>query len=246
MSAIEPDMPVGQIVSDRFQRAAVLEHYGIDYCCHGTRSLVVACAEKGLDTGDVLEELRRSDARSISSNEIDWAHAPLPELADHIVAVHHAYLRKTLPSLGCLLDKVVLAHGVRHPTLAQLRRVYFGLVNDLALHMLKEEHVLFPLIRRLTAGRKQDRSMVTDEDLTNLLSSLEDDHAEVGDALARMCELTDGYQAPANACATYRAALDGLAELESDIHEHVHKENNILFPQTSDMLRRMALVATHD
>lgn len=106
--------------------------------------------------------------------------------------------------------------------------------------MLKEEHVLFPLIRRLSAGRKQDRSMVTDVDLTNLLSSLEDDHAEVGDALARMRELTDGYQTPANACVTYRAALDGLAELESDIHEHVYKENNILFPQTSDMLRRMA------
>ncbi len=189
---------------------------------------------------DVLHDLRQSDARSIDRREIDWARAPLPELADHIVDVHHAYLRETLPRLGCLLDKVEQAHGVRHPELAQLRRVYYGLVNELTPHMLKEEHVVFPLIRRLAAGQ---RVAGNDEDMRNLFQSLEDEHANVGDALARMRELTAGYQIPTDACVTYRAALEGLAELESDVHVHVHKENNILFPKTADIVHRLSVVA---
>jgi regulator of cell morphogenesis and NO signaling len=63
------------------------------------------------------------------------------------------------------------------------------------------------------------------------LDKLESEHANAGAALAQFKELTDTYTPPDWACNTFRALYDGLAQLEKNMHQHVHKENNVLFPK---------------
>lgn len=226
MAAIDAQRTVGELVTERPGRARVFERLEIDYCCGGKRPLEDACAAKGLDPGAVaamLEALEES-----GGEEPDWTTATLGELCDHIVETHHAYLRDELPRLTFLVGKVASAHGNRHPELADVAQTYEGLAAELADHMLKEERVLFPACRRLEEGEE-----ILAAGLAAPIAVMEDEHAAVGAALERLHELTGGYAPPADACNSYRAMLDGLATLELDLHEHIHEENNILFPRAA-------------
>lgn len=234
MTHFPSDTPVGQLVAERPGRARVLERFGIDYCCGGRTPLDQACAEKGLDVGAVLRELA-SDDPCVAGPFPDDARtdATLGQLADQIVAVHHAYLRRELPRLGALLAKVADAHAERHSELRELQFVFADLRDELESHMLKEEQVLFPIIKRLEAATSMPSLHCGS--VNNPILVMEHEHATAGFALQRMRGLTDGYQTPGDACASYRALLHGLADLELDLHRHIHKENNILFPRASTL-----------
>ena len=149
-------------------------------------------------------------------------------LCDHIVETHHAYLREELPRLDFMTRKVAAVHGDHEPHLQAIREVFIGFSRELSQHMAEEEEVLFPAIRKVDASGQRccDR-----EACAALLHKLESEHAAAGDALARFRDLTNGYQPPSSACNTYRALYDGLARLEANMHQHVHKENNVLFPR---------------
>jgi regulator of cell morphogenesis and NO signaling len=219
--------PIGMLVSGHANHARVFERRGIDYCCGGKNSLAHACEEQGLDVNEILRELEASGAQTDEADDVDWSNATIGELIDHIVATHHAYLHRDLPRLGELVDKVVEAHQVRHPQLRELRTVFHDFKDDLRLHMLKEEKVLFPMIRQMDC---LDAELGLCGDRLDLpLQVMEQEHTETGAALQRMRELTNNYRPPADACVSYRALLNDLAELEADIHRHIHKENNILF-----------------
>jgi len=220
------DTTVGQLVTERPSRARVFEKFGIDYCCGGRKPLGQACLDRKVDPKLVLDELRKSD--EVRTPERDWAALGLTRLADHIEQVHHGYLRQELPRLDFLIRKVVAAHGKDHPELPQLREVFLGFKADLLNHMQKEELVVFPLCRRLESGEVPDS--VTAAGLDVPLDVLTHEHADAGLALETMRWLADDYTVPPGACNTYRAMLDGLKELEADMHQHVHLENNVLFP----------------
>lgn len=229
MAELTSNTTVGQLVVDRPGRARVFERFGIDYCCGGKRTLQEACIAQDLDTQHVIATLRAADADSAATDETDWSHARLGELIANIVETHHAYLRRELPRLTELTAKVAGVHGERHPELAEVRQTYAGLRAELEAHMMKEERILFPLIAAMESGDGSQPAFVGS--VANPIRVMEHEHESAGTALARMRELTDGFTPPEDGCNTYRAMLAGLAELEADLHRHIHKENNILFPR---------------
>ena len=229
MSAISPNKTLAELVADRPGRARVLEQLGLDYCCGGKQPLAEACAQKGLDTQTVQAALTEADDRSVVAAEQNWSQATLTELIEHILATHHAFLRRELPRLSELLTKVVDVHGPRHPELAECRTQFQALREELESHMEKEECILFPTIQDLEATRSLDS--VHCGSVRNPIRVMEMEHENAGAALTRLRELTGGYAPPADACGSYRALLSGLSDLEADLHQHIHKENNILFPR---------------
>jgi regulator of cell morphogenesis and NO signaling len=206
------DRSLGDIVAANPSAARVFERHGIDYCCGGGRSLVEACADRGVDASVVGREL---DALP-TDDPPAWAGLEPSALADHIVATHHAYLHQELPLLDALAGKVAAVHGRRHPELAEVARLVTLLRADLEPHLRTEEGVLFPAIR---AG-------VVALDLGDVL----DEHGRAGELLAGLRAATAGYAVPADGCASYASLYERLRALEADTHEHVHKENNVLFP----------------
>ena len=217
--------PLAEVVRAVPGSERVLESFGLDYCCGGTRTLADASRDLGVAPAAVLDQLRRLRPEP----EPDWASMAPDALVDHLEATHHAYLHAELPRLSALADKVVAAHGARHPELSVIRRAYETIRADLEPHLAKEEQVLFPMIRALAAGTTPAPRFHCGT-LRNPISVMLSEHDQVGELLATLRRLTQGYQAPADGCASYRALFDGLAELEADTHLHVHKENNVLFP----------------
>ena len=228
MSQIDITTPVGQVVAQNPGHAVVFERHGIDYCCGGGQALGDACAARGIASEAVLEELAAQDAQP-AADATDWTRAPLGELADHIVATHHAYLNRVLPRLVDLAAKTARAHGERHPEMVEVQQQVEGLQAELEAHAAKEEMILFPLCKRLdeTGALPQFHC----GSVANPIRVMEMEHDSAGSALARIRVLTNNLTAPEDACNTYRALLHGLAELELDLHAHIHKENNILFPR---------------
>lgn len=233
MTAIEPSKTVGQLVAERPSRARVFERFGIDFCCGGKIPLSDACAERELDTRKIVAALREADSNAAETDEPDWTRAALSELIAHILEKHHAYLRGELPRLAQMVAKVHDVHGARHPELAEVRQTYNGLHAELESHMMKEEQILFPLIKAMEASQSLEAGHCGS--VNNPISVMEHEHDSAGAALARMRLLTGDFTPPEDACNTYRVLLDGLAELEADLHRHIHKENNILFPRASEL-----------
>jgi regulator of cell morphogenesis and NO signaling len=229
MTTASPTSPktVGQLVAERPERARVFERLGIDYCCGGRKPLEDVCAQRGLDPERVRAELNAADAGPARSDGPDWNTAPLSQLADNIQNTHHALMRAELPRAEALVKKVARAHGERHPELVELDRAFGPFAAEMSSHMVKEESVLFPWIRGLESGRAGQPGMQLSQPVRCLMA----DHDQAGQALQRMRELTGGFTPPADACGSYRVMLSTLAEIEADMHTHVHKENNILFPR---------------
>jgi regulator of cell morphogenesis and NO signaling len=214
---IDPSSTVAELVLEQPSRARVFEELGLDYCCGGRTPLADACEARGVPVNEAVAAL--GAVEELPTNERDWTTVPLPELCDHIVADHHDRLREELPRLDALLEKVVRAHGDERPSVVELRDTFTALRGDLEEHLAAEEEQLFPLVR---AGGPYDAEQVRE---------LEHDHEWAGSALARMRELTDGYDLEQAMCNTHRATLDGLHELELNLHQHIHEENNVLFPR---------------
>jgi len=219
--AISGDSTVGQIAAQHPLTARVFARHDIDYCCGGGRTLRDACQERGLDTETVVEEILKELESSNAPNEHQWDQAPLGDLIDHIVEVYHGGLYEELPRLELMARKVLDVHRDKAPEmLPELLSVYLGLKSELDQHMAKEERILFPMI-------KQGRGAMTGAPI----SVMKHEHDSAGVALRRLRELTNGYEVPAEACNTWRALWHGLAALEDSLHEHIHLENNILFPR---------------
>ncbi len=223
---------VGDLVIERPSRAKVFESLGIDFCCGGRKSLEQSCSEQGIDPKIVERVLAMFDEQTgpNAGVEADWSAASLTELAVHIEATHHAYLKAEFPQLGAWVAKVANRHGGHDPRLLKLNSVFQKFVAELTSHMQKEETILFPLCREMeqeTFNPSQNHC----GSVQNPIGVMMAEHDDAGEALELMAELTDDFTPPADACNTYRAMLDGLAQLRRDMHQHVHKENNILFPK---------------
>lgn len=230
MDPLSPDTPVAELVANRPSRAKIFEELGIDYCCGGDRSLADACRSHDLDPDTVVQMLDAA-VQTESSDRRDWTSASLGDLIDHITATHHDYLRRELPRLETLLIRVTEAHGAEVPWLDPVLEIFQTLKSDLETHMISEEERVFPSIRALENDGDSKESSLDRRGIEKMI----DEHDDTGTALDRLRELTNGFTPPEDACPKFQAAMDGLRELETDLHQHVHKENNILFPRARSL-----------
>ena len=217
---IQSDSKVGQLAAEHPLATRVFHRHGIDFCCDGGRKLQEACAAQGVDTGMVLEEIRKELSNTTIPEE-RWGQAPLEDLVQHILVAYHGPLKEELPRLESMARKVLEVHGDKDPeTLSEVVEVYAGLKAELSQHMVKEEKILFPMIEQGQGAMAGGP-----------VSVMKQEHDSAGAALRRLRELTKDYQVPPGACNTWRALWHGLAALEESLHQHIHLENNILFPR---------------
>jgi len=229
---------VGEVVARRPSLARLFEAARIDFCCGGKKTLAEVCREKGLDPQSFLATLEEAASASDGEAVIDAAAMSLTELADHIESTHHAYLRDELPRLNMLTERVASVHGADDARLREVRDTFLALAGEMASHMMKEEQILFPMIRQLEASERLPAFHCGS--VANPIRQMELEHHDAGAALEQMRTLTDEYTPPTWACNTYRAMLDSLAHLERDMHLHVHKEDSVLYPKA---LKREAELA---
>ena len=222
------DRTVGELVAERPGRSRVFQSFGIDFCCQGGRTLQVACQRKSVAAEEVIAQLE-AEAAGPAHSQANPAQLPVSELCAYIVDTHHGFLRRELPRLQAMAQRVADVHGGHTPSLVEVSEVYAVMAEELTNHMMKEEQILFPAIAALSRG--EPVFMPLDGPIACMLH----EHDDAGQALVRMRELTNGFQAPAEACNTYRALFAGLLEMEDDLHRHIHLENAVVFPQAKAM-----------
>lgn len=235
-SSIDTQATLGAIVTEHPKATRELERLGLDYCCGGQRTLADACAQKGIDAEEVADLLAGLDQDEPAA---DWATMDPFQLLDHILAVHHQYLASEMPRISALAEKVASVHGERHPELLAVRDLYAELRNELEPHMMKEEQVLFPMIRELQEA--QDEPQFHCGSLQNPISVMLFEHDRAGELLTEIRRVTNDHTVPEDGCGSYQALYVGLAELERDTHLHIHKENNILFPAVIELEAGLAV-----
>jgi len=218
----------------------VFEKFGIDYCCGADKSLEQACGEANLQIQQVLESLKSAAAADLVRGEgKNWLAEPLADVIAHIANTHHKYTREEIARLGPLFAKVCSVHGHGHPELIAIHEKFRALAQELSTHMMKEEVVLFPYIERM------EESVIAGEPtlpapfgtVNNPVAMMMHEHDSAGNLLRSIRDLSSGYQPPANACVSYKTLYSALAEFERDLHQHIHLENNILFPRAIEMER---------
>lgn len=207
--------------------ARILTRHGLDMCHDAEKSLADLCRERDLDPTIVKAELDRFTGAASHELGVDWATAPAAELCQHIEKDHHAFYRRELPRLAALLGRVTNEYSGSHPETKELGEVFQRFRTGLESHIEREERELFPAIRELAARRLTEEPHV----LAGLINSLEQDHDRVDADLLHLRELTHGFVAPAGVCQTFQSLLDGLWELEINLHQNVYEENRFLFPR---------------
>ena len=222
---------IGAIVTADYRKAQVFRDFGIDYCCGGKKTLEEACLRKNLNPAQVQAAL---DAIDIAANtdSPDYGNWELDILSAHIVERHHRYITGALPMLYELTAKVARVHGGRHSELFEIAKEFNALAQELVLHMQKEEQVLFPYIIQLAIalreGRSPERPFFGTVD--HPVRMMEMEHESAGESMEKIRALSQDYTPPSDACTSYRVLFAQLRAFEEDLHQHVHLENNILFP----------------
>src|ERR1041384_6020144 len=236
---ITTDMPVRDVAIEIPQSTRVFEQLKIDYCCGGDRPLADACTSAGIDLDNVME-LVAEVTQSNAPDALDFQNVPLPKLLAYIVDTHHVFTKSEMDRLQLLADKVLAAHGGNHPELVHLDELFTRLCADLKPHMFKEEHILFPYIVALTeaADQKQALPYAPFGTVNNPIRRMMMEHDAAGDILRELRVLTSDYKVPPDACISYKTLYQALENFEKDLHQHIHLENNILFPKALAMENR--------
>jgi regulator of cell morphogenesis and NO signaling len=231
---------VGQVVADDFRAAAVFEKYGIDFCCKGNITVDEACESKHIMTEDVMRELKMLLSTD-TTQPADYKTWNPVVLADHILENHHRYITEKTPLILQYLAKLADKHGGRHPELLEVNRLFTESAAALASHMKKEELILFPWIKKLAEYTlDQGQDMATPQGrIRNPIEMMMHEHDDEGERFKTISAITNQYQPPSDACNTYKVTYAMLQEFETDLHLHIHLENNILFPKASEMEREL-------
>jgi regulator of cell morphogenesis and NO signaling len=226
------DTSVSEIVAKDFRAAAVFERFGIDFCCGGRRTLREACGERKVDPQDVLVEVSAA-CEQRDQKTPRFAEWPPDALIAYIVARHHAYVRRVLPTIVAHTRKLVASHGGARPELKEIAVLFEKVADEMTLHMAKEEDVLFPYIEKLAESSRLGEPIPAAPFGTvgRPIAAMEHEHDEAGRTMELIRELSLNYSLPAGACNTYTACFQELEEFERDLHVHVHLENNVLFPK---------------
>lgn len=234
--SISPTKTVRELAVEIPNATRVFEEFGIDYCCGGKRSLDEACNAAKLPVDEVIKALS-TGAQPSASGHGRLQSGSLAELIDHIVKTHHKFTREETARLNKLLDKVCSVHGQNHPELMAIRETFLGLEQELRVHLMKEENVLFPYIVRMEEARFQNEPALPGPfgTVQNPIRMMMQEHDGAGKALRQIRQASHNFSAPQDACISYQTLYQALAGLEADLHQHIHLENNILFPRAVEM-----------
>ena len=235
--SITLDKTVREIATETPYSLRIFEQLGIDYCCGGRKSLEQACADLHLPVGEVVEKLEAAAAENSGAESTDWQAATLADLMQHIVRKHHKYVRQELARLEVLCEKVQNKHGHAHPELKRIAALFLTLRDEMSTHMIKEEQILFPAVVRLERAMElqQPAPRPGFGTLANPVQVTVHEHDDAGSLVSTIHKLSNDYTPPADACPSYQAFYIGLKEFERDWHQHIHLENNILFPRALNM-----------
>ena len=234
---INSETTVRDVALQMPESTRLFEKLKIDYCCGGNRPLAEACASAGIDINNVMEILAQVTKSNSEDAALSFRDAPLPELITHILDTHHVFTKSEMERLQSLVEKVIEAHGANHPELIRLGELFTQLCADLKPHMFKEEQILFPYIVAMTraAERNQAGPFAPFGTVNNPIRMMMMEHDTVGLILRELRALTSGYKAPAGACISYQTLYQALEHFEKDLHQHIHLENNILFPKALEL-----------
>jgi regulator of cell morphogenesis and NO signaling len=214
----------------------VLEDAGLDYCCGGGKLLHDACLHADVSSKEILKRLREN-SKQVSSDEGNWLVVSVGDLTQHIRERHHRYVREAIVRVQMLLNKVGAKHGENHPEIADIQRLFTEVGREMIMHMQKEEQILFPYIEAMERVANGNGSLEPPffQTVRNPIHAMMKEHDSAGDLVKQIRKTSSEYAAPADACPSYRALYQDLREFEADLHQHVHLENNILFPRAVEM-----------
>ncbi len=227
---------IGEIVAEDYRTAPVFQSLGVDYCCKGNRTLSEVCDSMGIETEVVMADLNAATKQKVNA-EPEYQSWPADKLADHIQNKHHRYVEEKIPLIMQNLEKLCNVHGLAHPELFEIAEQFNLSSGELAMHMKKEELVLFPFIKNMVASKEKSKRVSKPyfDTVQNPIKMMKHEHDIEGARFQRINELTDGYVLPKDACNTYGVTFAMLKEFEEDLHLHIHLENNILFPMAIEM-----------
>ncbi|HTO15550.1 MAG TPA: iron-sulfur cluster repair di-iron protein [Edaphocola sp.] len=234
---LEDSETIGEITAKDWRKAEIFKKYGIDFCCGGKKTVREACAEKGIDATKIEHELQQSAKDSAKGGYTNYDEWGLDFLADYVVNTHHNYVRKYMPEIRMYADKVAKVHGDNHPELIPIKELTEVVANELMDHMVEEETVLFPMVKRIF-NAKNNNTVYTpngERTLAEVVDKMEEEHDAVGRAMEKIREFSQDYTLPEDACASYTLLFKMLDEFESDLFTHIHLENNILFAKAAEM-----------
>jgi regulator of cell morphogenesis and NO signaling len=230
---IQATQTVGELAAQYPDATREFEKLGIDYCCGGSRTLGEACADAKITVEQALARLQQGLSASSTQDQRNWQAASLADLIAHINGTHHVFVRSECPRIENLAAKVVSVHGKNHPELLEVQSIFSDLAGELSVHLIKEEQILCPYVLRLEeaafAGAPAPPAMFGT--VVNPVRMMMTEHDGAGDALRKLRAVTSDYEVPADACISYKTLYEALKGFEADLHQHIHLENNILFPR---------------
>lgn len=233
---ITGETKVKEIAAANPRATRILEQAGVDYCCGGNKSLHDACAHVGVSEEEIMERLRENNA-DVEPADKNWASAPLGDLTQHIREKHHRYVREAVQRVPALLTRVKTRHGNNHPEIAEIEDLFLKIGRDMTMHMQTEEQILFPYIEALGRAANGEAALEPPffQTVRNPVQAMMEEHDAAAALVNQIHAASSAYTPPANACASYQTLYRDLQEFEADLHEHVHLENNILFPRAIEM-----------
>ncbi|PCJ27897.1 MAG: iron-sulfur cluster repair di-iron protein [Flavobacteriales bacterium] len=225
------DKTVAEIVTENIKTADVFKKNGIDFCCGGNVKVQEICEKKGVDYNVIKDEIAKIDAPS--SDTHDYNSWDLDFLADYIINTHHKYVAEANDLIIQYSDRVAKVHGHHYTEVVEINKLFHAIADELKAHMYKEEMMLFPHIKELAIAKRNDTKVVPPPfgTIQNPINMMEAEHDGAGDILRQIAELSNNFTPPAEACNTFRALYSKLEEYQNDLFQHIHLENNILFPK---------------
>lgn len=224
---------IGELVAEDIRKADVFKKYGIDFCCGGKEKVKDVCSRQGIDSKKLEQELFLAEQKKTGAEKQNFIEWEPDALIEHIINVHHYYVRETIPFIFEYNEKVSKVHGDQNPEVKEILFLFREAANELGHHMVKEERILFPYIQQLAAAQKNQSAPPLPHfgTVQNPIRMMEAEHEAVGELFQKIFELSKGFSPPEHACNTYRALYSKLLEFRDDLHQHIHLENNILFPK---------------
>ena len=229
---ITEDKTVAEVVTENIKTAEIFKKHGIDFCCGGGITIEKACSKNGVDYSILENELKEVD--TTISKAYDYDNWDLTFLVDHIINIHHTYVEQSIPILLEYANKVAQVHGHHYKEVIEINTLFLEVAEELVAHMRKEELILFPYVKQLAMAVKEGKNIETPHfgTVNNPIAMMENEHENAGDLFKIITELSNNYTPPKEACNTFRALYSKLEEFEQDLHQHIHLENNILFPKS--------------